>query len=88
MEQATYSQWNFQSLLKLADALDMRARIVLDDACDVIRSYELEESVSSDLHAGSTTWQNADGFAEGEAGEDLDMQGRTVGQTINAEAGV
>src|ERR1700719_2373143 len=40
LEQASYPHWNFQSLLRLADAMDMRVRVVLDYAEDVIREYE------------------------------------------------
>jgi transcriptional regulator with XRE-family HTH domain len=43
MEQASYSHWNFQSLLRLADAMDLRVKVVLDYAEDVIREYERRE---------------------------------------------
>ena len=44
IEQASYSKWNFQTLLKMADALDLRVRVNFDFAEDVIREYEREES--------------------------------------------
>jgi DNA-binding XRE family transcriptional regulator len=40
MEQASYPYWNFQSLLRLADAMDLRVRVILDYAEDVIGEYE------------------------------------------------
>jgi transcriptional regulator with XRE-family HTH domain len=43
LEQASYSHWNFQSLLCLADAMDLRVKVVLDYAEDVIREYEQNE---------------------------------------------
>jgi transcriptional regulator with XRE-family HTH domain len=48
IEQASYSRWNFKTLLRLADALDVRMRFTLDYAEDVIREYEqLENRVSA-----------------------------------------
>jgi len=44
LEQASYSRWNFQSILCLADALDLRVRVIFDYAENVISEYErLEE---------------------------------------------
>jgi transcriptional regulator with XRE-family HTH domain len=40
IEQASYSRWNFQTLLRIAEALDVRVRITLDYSEDVIREYE------------------------------------------------
>jgi transcriptional regulator with XRE-family HTH domain len=44
MEQASYSRWNFTSLLRLADALDHRVKITLEPAEDVIAQYAQEET--------------------------------------------
>lgn len=43
VEQANYSRWTFTTLLRIAEALDARARIVLDAAEDVIAEYEQRE---------------------------------------------
>jgi transcriptional regulator with XRE-family HTH domain len=40
IEQASYCSWNFQTLLKIADALDLRVRVIFERAEDVIREYE------------------------------------------------
>jgi transcriptional regulator with XRE-family HTH domain len=40
IEQASYSRWSFNTLLRIAKALDVRVRIVIDDTTDVIREYE------------------------------------------------
>jgi transcriptional regulator with XRE-family HTH domain len=44
MEQASYSHWNFQSLLRLAEAMDLRVRVVLEYAEDVIGEYAQTET--------------------------------------------
>lgn len=49
LEQATYSRWGFQTLLRLAKALDARIRIVLEPAEEVIRQYEWQEKQATDL---------------------------------------
>ena len=49
LEQAEYSRWSFQTLLRLAKALDARIRIVLEPAEDVIRQYEQQENQVADL---------------------------------------
>ena len=49
IEQATYSRWNFKTLLRLAEALDVRVRILLDLAEDVIEEYEKRDLVSNAL---------------------------------------
>lgn len=43
IEQASYSRWTFRTLLRIAEALDLRVRINLDYAEDVIREYEAME---------------------------------------------
>ncbi len=40
LEQAEYSRWNFFTLLRLAEALDARVRVILEPAEDVIAKYE------------------------------------------------
>lgn len=49
VEQAAYSRWTFTTLLRIADALDARARIVLDAAEDVIAEYEQREKQVADM---------------------------------------
>ena len=44
LEQADYSKWNFTTLLRLADALDARIRVVFEPAEDVISYYERMEA--------------------------------------------
>jgi transcriptional regulator with XRE-family HTH domain len=45
IEQASYSRWNFKTLLRLAESLDLRVRVVFDYAEDVIKEYERREGV-------------------------------------------
>lgn len=40
IEQASYAKWNFTTLLRLANALNVRVRVHFDYAEDVIRDYE------------------------------------------------
>ena len=40
LEQADYSRWGFQTLLRIAKVLDARVRVVLEPAEEVIREYE------------------------------------------------
>jgi len=48
LEQASYPHWNFQSLLCLADALDLRVRVILEYAEDVIAEHgRLEEGAAA-----------------------------------------
>ncbi len=43
IEKADYASWNFQTLLRVAEGLDSRLRVVFEPAEDVIRDYELKE---------------------------------------------
>jgi transcriptional regulator with XRE-family HTH domain len=43
IEQSEHAGWNFQTLLRLASALDARLRISFEPMEDVIRQYEREE---------------------------------------------
>src|SRR5271156_4990714 len=40
IEQASYSKWSFSTLWRIAKALDVRIRVVIDDMNDVIGEYE------------------------------------------------
>jgi transcriptional regulator with XRE-family HTH domain len=40
IEQASYSKWNFSTLWRIADALDVRVRVIIDDASNAIKEYE------------------------------------------------
>src|ERR1700674_4323559 len=53
IEQASYSKWNFNTLLRIAKALDLRVRVQIDFAEDVIREYEQREQVALS-HAGAS----------------------------------
>jgi transcriptional regulator with XRE-family HTH domain len=43
IEQSEHAGWNFQTLLRLASALDARLHISFEPMADVIRQYEREE---------------------------------------------
>ena len=43
VEQANYSRWTFTTLLRIADALDARVRVIFDPYEDVIKEYEQQE---------------------------------------------
>jgi transcriptional regulator with XRE-family HTH domain len=43
IEQAEYSRWGFNTLTRIADALDARVRIIFEPAEDVIEEYERQE---------------------------------------------
>lgn len=45
IEQAGYSAWTFKTMLKTADALDARLRIILEPAEDVISFYQKAETM-------------------------------------------
>lgn len=46
IEQASYAKWNFGTLLKLAEALDVRVHLNFDYGEDVIAEYERFESMN------------------------------------------
>jgi len=43
LEQASYSRWSFNTLMRIADALDLRPRIHFDYAEDVVEAYQQRE---------------------------------------------
>ena len=43
IEQSKYSSWSFPTLLRIAQALDARVKVVFEPAEDVIRQHENEE---------------------------------------------
>ena len=43
IEQSDYSRWSFPTLLRIAQALDARVRVVFEPAEEVIRQYEKDE---------------------------------------------
>jgi transcriptional regulator with XRE-family HTH domain len=45
IEQASYSKWNFSTLWRIADALDVRVRVTIDDSTCAMREYEQRESL-------------------------------------------
>jgi DNA-binding XRE family transcriptional regulator len=49
LEQADYSRWNFKTLLRIADSLDARVRVVFQDADNVIKEYERQEQLRGKL---------------------------------------
>ncbi|HEY0704436.1 MAG TPA: helix-turn-helix transcriptional regulator [Candidatus Acidoferrales bacterium] len=58
IEKSSYSKWNFSTLWRLAQALDVRIRVVVDDMRDVVREYEVREkraTVHSDKLIGAST---------------------------------
>lgn len=44
IEQASYAKWRFDTLLKIAKALDVRVRVSLEDMADVIKKYQRMEA--------------------------------------------
>ncbi len=59
IEQANYSAWNFKTLLRVAEALDVRLRVVLDPMEDVVREYRDRERSTATTEGFSMT-----GFAQ------------------------
>ena len=55
IEQSEYSGWSFKTLLRVADALDARLRILLEPAEDVIEQYERFESTQEQSLTQYTT---------------------------------
>jgi len=47
IEQADYSSWSFSTLLRVADALEARLRVILEPAEIVIERYEKNEIAAS-----------------------------------------
>lgn len=46
IEQASYSRWNFQTLCRLAEALDVRTRVIFEPMENIIKEYErMEENL-------------------------------------------
>lgn len=58
IEQASYSKWNFATLLKLAEALDLRVRVKFEYAEDVIREYQ-DRELMAHSDAGSMSGEVA-----------------------------
>jgi transcriptional regulator with XRE-family HTH domain len=52
IEKASYSKWSFSTLWRLAEALDVRIRVVIEDMDDVIRDYEARENQAHAVIAG------------------------------------
>ena len=44
IEKSEYSRWNFHTLLRIAQALDARVRVIFETAEDVIGQYEAAET--------------------------------------------
>jgi len=51
VEQAHYSRWNFQTLLRIADSLDARVRVLFEPAETVIYEYERQDQERARLAA-------------------------------------
>jgi transcriptional regulator with XRE-family HTH domain len=59
IEQASYSKWNLGTLWRLGEALDVRIRVVIDDASDAIREYEqLENAADVPQNAAAENAEN------------------------------
>ena len=53
LEQSEYSRWNFSTLLRIAQSLDARVRVIFEPSEHVIRHYELLESVKAHTNAAN-----------------------------------
>ncbi|HVA79477.1 MAG TPA: helix-turn-helix transcriptional regulator [Candidatus Binataceae bacterium] len=51
VEQAHYSRWNFQTLVRIADSLDARVRVLFEPAETVIYEYERQDQERARLAA-------------------------------------
>ncbi len=51
IEQASYSKWNFSTLWRIAEALDVRVRVKIDDMADALNEYERLENGESFTYA-------------------------------------
>jgi transcriptional regulator with XRE-family HTH domain len=49
VEQATYSRWSFPTLLRIADALDARVRVIIQPAEDALLEYERIERETASI---------------------------------------
>lgn len=61
IEQADYSGWTFNTLLRVGEALDARLRITFEPAENVIARYEIQDAESirkSEMNYEATTWTN------------------------------
>ncbi len=54
VEQADYSRWTFTTLLRLADALDAKVKVIFSSAEDVIAEYEQRERQVAEF---ATQWE-------------------------------
>ena len=48
VEQASYSSWNLKTLWRLAEALDVRLRVIFEPMEEVIREYEAREKAQAE----------------------------------------
>jgi transcriptional regulator with XRE-family HTH domain len=49
VERADYRNWSFNTLRRLADAMDARLRVIIEPSEDVLREYEGQAKPSTDL---------------------------------------
>jgi len=49
IEQADYSGWSFNTLFRVADALDARLRVIFEPMEDVIKSYKEKEIITPEF---------------------------------------
>src|ERR1700722_9117194 len=81
IEKASYSKWNFKTLLRIASALDLRIRVNFDLAEDVIHSYELEESPSTGISPAPNAQQGVQGITE----KDIQFDGNDSSQEAQGQ---
>jgi len=55
IEQADYSAWSFNTLFRIADALDARLRVTLEPIEDVIEQYRMKEAANETMHFMQTS---------------------------------
>jgi transcriptional regulator with XRE-family HTH domain len=71
IEQSSYSRWNFTTLLRLAEALDLRVRVLFDCAEDVIHEYERRERAQ--IRTTASEVQRSAEFMPGSVSPDADL---------------
>ncbi len=81
IEQSEHAGWNFQTLLRLASALDARLHISFEPMEDVIRQYEQEEgeAFTSTPEASATVNVNVNSVGSSNTNQIVDARSGTAG---------
>jgi len=81
VERGDYRNWSFNTLRRLADAMDARLRVIIEPAEDVIGEYEGQARPSTDPSKTSDLWP-AEGDADSPASNPKSTQDNTSAATF------